>query len=132
MYINPATLKKFIELIKTKKVDEKSISLPIKPMYKVVYLNPQVTVGITGLRHIQKAGGLSAWPVIYVKKEHVSTSNSVKILSKKTFFQYNENNQQYSTKIMKIQVPLRGLEEITKAFMELCFGIKKKLPHIQQ
>ena len=27
---------------------------------------------------------------------------------------------------MKIQVPLRGLEEITKAFMELCFGIKKK------
>ena len=57
MYINPATLKKFIELIKTKKVDEKSISLPIKPMYKVVYLNPQVTVGITGLKHIQKAGG---------------------------------------------------------------------------
>ena len=72
MYINPVTLKKFIELIKTKKVDEKSISLPIKPMYKVVYLNPQVTVGITGLRHIQKAGGLSAWPVIYVKKEHLS------------------------------------------------------------
>ena len=26
---------------------------------------------------------------------------------------------------MKIQVPLRGLEEIAKAFMELCFGIKK-------
>ena len=78
MYINPAMLKKFIELIKTKKVDEKSISLPIKPMYKVVYLNPQVTVGITGLRHIQKAGGLSAWPVIYVKKEHVSTSDSMK------------------------------------------------------
>ena len=72
MHINPATLKKFIELIKTKKVDEKSISLPIKPMYKEVYLNPQVTVGIMGLRHIQKAGGLSAWPVIYVKKEHVS------------------------------------------------------------
>ena len=38
----------------------------------VVYLNPQVTVGITGLRHIQKAGGLSTWPVIYMKKEHVS------------------------------------------------------------
>ena len=55
MYINPATLKKFIELIKNKKVDEKSVNLPIKPMYKVVYLNPQVTVGITGLRHIQKS-----------------------------------------------------------------------------
>ena len=72
MYINPATLKKFIELMKNKKVDEKSVSLPIKPMYKVVYLNPQVTVGITGLRHIQKAGGLSTWQVIYMKKEHVS------------------------------------------------------------
>ena len=55
MYINPATLKKFIELIKNKKVDETSVSLPIKPMYKVVYLNPQVTIGITGLRHIQKS-----------------------------------------------------------------------------
>ena len=55
MYINPATPKKFIDLIKNKKVDEKSVSLPIKPMYKVVYLNPQVTVGITGLRHIQKS-----------------------------------------------------------------------------
>ena len=53
-------------------------------------------------------------------------------LLNRIFFQYNENNQQYSTKIMKIQVPLRGLEEITKAFMELCFGIKKKLPKIQQ
>ena len=71
MYINSATLKKFIELMKNKKVDEKSVSLPIKPMYNFVYLNPQVTVGITGLRHIQKAGGLSTWPVIYMKKEHV-------------------------------------------------------------
>ena len=79
MYINPATLKKFIELIKNKKVDEKSVSLPIKPMYKVVYLNPQVTVGITGLRHIQKAGGLSTWPVIYMKKEHVSKNDSEKL-----------------------------------------------------
>ena len=72
--------KKFNELIKNKKVDEKSISLPIKPMYKVVYLNPQVTVGITGLRHIQKAGGLSTWPVIYMKKEHVSKNDSGKIV----------------------------------------------------
>ena len=80
MYINPATLKKFIELIKNKKVEEKSVSLPIKPMYKVVYLNPQVTVGITGLGHIQKAGGLSTWPVIYMKKEHVSKNDSERIV----------------------------------------------------
>ena len=129
MYINLATLKKFIELIKNKKVDEKSVSLPIKPMYKVAYLNPQVTVGITGLRHIQKAGGLSTWLVIYMKKEHVRKIDSKNCsLLKPHLFQYNENNQQYSTKIMKIQVPLRGLEEITKAFMELCFGINKNYP----
>ena len=77
MYINLATLKKFIELIKNKKVDERSISLPIKPMYKVVY---QVTVGITGLRHTQGAGGLSTWPVIYMKKEHVSKDDSKEIV----------------------------------------------------
>ena len=29
---------------------------------------------------------------------------------------------------MKIQVLLRGLEEITKAFMEFRFGIKKNYP----
>ena len=81
MCINPATLKKFIEPIKNKKVDERSVSLPIKPMYKVVYLNPQVTVGITGLRHIQKAGGLSTWPVIYMKKEHVSKIDSKKLIT---------------------------------------------------
>ena len=80
MYINPATLKKFIEVIKNKKVDEKSVSLPVKPMYKVVYLNSQVTVGITGLRHIQKAGGLSTWPVIYMKKEHASKNDSERIV----------------------------------------------------
>ena len=84
MYINPATLKKFIELIKNKKVDEKSVSLPIKPMYKVVYLNPPVIVGITGLRHIQKAGGLSTWPVIYMEKEHVSKIDSGKLFTFKT------------------------------------------------
>ena len=72
--------KKFIELIKNKKVDEKSVSLPIKPMYQVVYLNPHVTVGITGLRHIQKAGGLSTRPVIYMKKEHVSKNDSKRIV----------------------------------------------------
>ena len=62
-------------------------------MYKVVYLNPQVTVGITGLRYIQKAGGLSTWPVIYMKKEHVSKNNNQnRSLLYHIFFQYNENN----------------------------------------
>ena len=49
-------------------------------------------------------------------------------------FQYNENNQQYSTKIMKIQVLLRGLEEITKAFMVVFWHQEKtaSYPTIKQ
>lgn len=45
-------------------------------------------------------------------------------------FQYNENNRQFSTKIIKISLPLKGLDEITKAFMELSQGIRQKLPMI--
>ena len=72
MYINPATMKKFIDVIRSGEVNEKLVSLPIKPMYKIVCLNPQMTVGITGLRCIQKfGGGLNVWPIIYVKKEFV-------------------------------------------------------------
>ena len=44
--------------------------------------------------------------------------------------QYNENNRQFSTKIIKISLPLKGLDEITKAFMELSQGIRQKLPII--
>ena len=44
--------------------------------------------------------------------------------------QYNENNRQFSTKIIKISLPLKGLDEITKAFMELSQGIRQKLPMI--
>ena len=72
MYINPSTMKKFIDVFKTDKVDEKMVSLPIKPMYKIICLNPQMTVGITGLRCIQKiGGGLNVWPIVYIKKEYV-------------------------------------------------------------
>ena len=74
-------MKKFIEVIKAKKIDEKLVCLPIKPMHKVVYLNPQVTVGITGLRLIQKGGGLAVWPVVYLKKEHVRYCQSIIILN---------------------------------------------------
>ena len=75
MYTNANTLKKYIEMFNKKQIDEKLVTLPIKPMYKIVALNPQMTVGITGLRCIQKGGfGLSMWPIVYIKKEHVSYS----------------------------------------------------------
>ena len=72
IYTNPTTLRKFIEVLSNEEVDEKSVSLPIYPMSKVVINNPQVTVGISGIRHIQRGGGLALWPVLYIKKEHVS------------------------------------------------------------
>ena len=72
MYVNVSTLKKFVEIMNTSKIDERTVTLPIKPMYKVVAMNPQVAVGLTGLRFILKAGGgLAMWPIVYIKKEHV-------------------------------------------------------------
>ena len=72
MYVNVSTLKKFVEIMNTSKIDERTVTLPIKPMYKVVAMNPQVAVGLTGLRCILKAGGgLAMWPIVYIKKEHV-------------------------------------------------------------
>ena len=57
--------------------------------------------------------------IIYISNKHTYSNFYI--------FQYNENNQQFSTKIIKISLPLRGLDEITRAFMELCQGIKKRL-----
>ena len=72
MYVNVSTLKKFVEIMNTSKIDERTVTLPIKPMYKVVAMNPQVAVGLTGLRCILKAGGgLAMLPIVYIKKEHV-------------------------------------------------------------
>ena len=72
MYVNVSTLKKFVEIMSASKIDERTVTLPIKPMYKVVAMNPQVAVGLTGLRCILKAGGgLAMWPIVYIKKEHV-------------------------------------------------------------
>ena len=72
MYVNVSTLKKFIDVMNTPNFDERTVTLPIKPMYKVVAMNPQIAVGMTGLRCILKAGGgLSMWPIVYIRKEHV-------------------------------------------------------------
>ena len=62
-------MKKFIESMR--KGDDESIILPFTPMEKEICANPRITVGISSVRHIQKAGGLAVWPVFYVAKEQV-------------------------------------------------------------
>ena len=70
IYPNPATMKKFIEAFKNK-VSSQSVSLPFAPMSKVIASNPRIVIGVSGVRHIQRAAGLSVWPVFYVSKDQV-------------------------------------------------------------
>ena len=62
-------MKKFIEALKNKEVTTQSVSLPFAPMSKVIASNPRIVIGVSGVRHIQRAAGLSMWPVFYVSKE---------------------------------------------------------------
>ena len=71
MYTNMSTMKKFIELLRNKEINEKDISLPIRPMSIKASTNPPTTVGVTGLRYIQKGGGVAVWPVFYLEKDQV-------------------------------------------------------------
>ena len=71
MYTNISTMKKFIELLRNKEIDEKIVSLPIRPMSVKASTNPPTTIGVTGLRYIQKGGGVAVWPVFYIEKEQV-------------------------------------------------------------
>ena len=64
-------MKKFIEAVRNKKVDLEHISLPFVPMSKAVSTNPLIRLGITGVRHLQRAGGLAVWPVFYLSQVQV-------------------------------------------------------------
>ena len=64
-------MKKFIEAVKNKEVDLEHISLPFVPMSKSVSTNPLIRLGITGVRHLQRAGGLAVWPVFYLSQVQV-------------------------------------------------------------
>ena len=73
IYTNASTMKKFIDVIKKKQLDENIVSIPIKPMSKVVATNPRVKIGITGSRYIfTNGGGFGVSPIIYIAKEYVS------------------------------------------------------------
>ena len=71
IYPNPAPMKKFIEAFKDKEVSSQSVSLPFAPMSKVITSNPRIVIGLSGVRHILRAAGLSVWPVFYVSKDQV-------------------------------------------------------------
>ena len=65
-------MKKFCEAMKSDKKLAESVVLSFTPMHREISQNPKITVGITGVRHIQKAGGLAVWPVFYLSKEQVT------------------------------------------------------------
>ena len=77
IYPNPATMKKFIEAFKNKEVSSQSVSLPFAPMSKVIASNPRIVIGVSGVRHIQCASGLSVWPVFYVSKDQVRQKKKI-------------------------------------------------------
>ena len=122
-------MRKFIEALKEKEVAVKSVSLPFTPMHRVISNNPKVIIGISGVRHIQRAGGLSVWPVFYISKDQVmflSEEKSV-ILIFSRCFQYNDNNKSHNTKVLRVDFPLHKLDEITEGLMELCQGLAFEL-----
>ena len=72
IYPNVSTMKKFLKAFQKDEVDEEAVSLPFSPMQKQVCSNPKIVIGMTGVRHVQKQGGLGVWPVFYLMKEQVS------------------------------------------------------------
>ena len=73
IYQNASSMKKFVEVLKKGEVDEKSVSIPISPMTKVVATNPRMTLSVTGSRYIQQnGGGYRVLPIYYLAKEYVS------------------------------------------------------------
>ena len=105
---------------------------------KVITSNPRIMIGITGVRHIQRAAGLSVWPVFYMSKEQVGVIITKKkkyiFLRKKSnrkkkrvklffFLQYNDNNKCHNTKLIRMNFPLHKLDDITEGLLELCQGL---------
>ena len=73
IYTNASSMKKFIDIIQNDQIDESLISIPIKPMSKIISTNPRITIGVTGSRYIrQNGGGYGVSPILYIAKEYVS------------------------------------------------------------
>ena len=73
IYHNASVMKKFVDALKKNQVDEKTISIPIPPMTKIISTNPRITLGVTGSRYISLNGeGFRVQPILYIGKEYVS------------------------------------------------------------
>ena len=126
IYNNASSLKKFVEILKKKQLDEKVISIPIKPMSKVVATNPRITIGVTGSRYIlQNGGGYGVSPIFFIAKEYVSyiiflCLFIINYICYYFLLQMNANNQSSSNlKQVKIQMPITALESIANSINEL-------------
>ena len=76
IYHNASSMKKFVDALNRKQIDEKSVSIPIPPMSKIISTNPRITVGVTGSRYISSNGeGFRVQPIVYLGKEYVSCIN---------------------------------------------------------
>ena len=124
-------MRKFIEALKEKEIAVKSVSLPFTPMHRVISNNPKIIIGIRGVRHIQRTGGLSIWPVFYISKDQVMFLSEGKKVRYQFFsmFQYNDNNKSHNTKVLRVNFPLHKLDEMTEGLLELCQGLGFELYH---
>ena len=125
IYHNASSMKKFVDAIQKKQVNEKAISIPMSPMSKVVSTNPRLTVGVTGSRYISHDGeGYRVQPIFYLGKEYVSCIHFYlfNFLYKISYLllQMNANNQStLSVKQLRLQVPIANLEPLSKTLNEL-------------
>ena len=72
IYHNSGAMKKFVDAINKKQVDDDAISIPITPMSKVIATNPRLTLGVTGSRYVGQNAGYRVSPIFYIGKEYVS------------------------------------------------------------
>ena len=114
IYPNPSTMKKFIDAIQKKEIEESMVNTAVMPMKKIVGTNPPMSIGITGLRYLSGGGTFNVTPQIYIAKAYQS-----------------ENNQISGFKLIKIHMPLNCLDNVKEAFNQLStyleeHGIKTK------
>ena len=116
-----------MEAMKNGEVSAKSVSLPFTPMNRVICHNPKIVIGISGVRHIQRAGGLAVWPVFYLSKDQVGIfcrcKNVSYLIDFSVTFQYNDNNKSFNTKVMRVNFPLHKLDEVAEGLYEMARGL---------
>ena len=133
-------MKNLIEALKNKVVTLSSINLPFAPMSKVIASNPRIMIGVTNVRHIQRADSLSVWPCFTCLKCRLgwgNYNNKKKLIRKKhpekemgknlSFLQYNDTNKCHNMKLIRMNFPLHKLDDITEGLLELCQGLLLEL-----